>query len=178
MSIVGFRLGRLQPAWRSREELLGTIHDHDPTNTPGTIDHILGFSDDGSLYQFTLLSDAAWRFLRFVQNLACRSSKVYPSGKGNSLQMHIEPRSTPPHMKHVDGDILARLVNLGPGVMLELLQAEPVTPREGKAPVDYDSPAARYARFEVLLSDLLCVRTENPVEASMIYLRTLLEPIF
>lgn len=66
---------------------------------------ILGLSIDGSLSQFTLLGVRAWRFLRYLYNLAVRSPDVGEFVHG-VLQFPLEPTKEPKLMMHVDGDML------------------------------------------------------------------------
>ncbi|RFU35676.1 hypothetical protein B7463_g659, partial [Scytalidium lignicola] len=66
---------------------------------------VLGLSIDGSLSHFTMLSISAWRFLRYLYNLAIRSPIVAEFVHG-VLQFPLEPTVDPKIMMHVDGDIL------------------------------------------------------------------------
>lgn len=74
-SVRRLRLGRTLPAWSRevrKEPKFGLL--------PASVDNaqILGMGIDGSMQSFTLLSMDAWRFLRFVQNLAETSQELYP----------------------------------------------------------------------------------------------------
>lgn len=180
VTIMRFQVGDVQPAWRPRKTPPGEIHPDDP-DTKMTAEmkssEILGFGQDGSLYQFVLLSEAAWQLLRFIQNLSFRSSKIHAFSQTRPLQTHVEPRDGAPHLKHIDGDILACIVELGSEFIRELLEAKPITTRPGRAPVDFATPEARRERFKDLVTSLLGEDIEDPVEASMRYMKAMLRPI-
>lgn len=180
VTIMRFQIGDVQPAWRPREPPAGEIPP-EGGNAETTVDKrardILGFSQDGSVYQFILLSDAAWRLLRFIQNLTSRSSEVHVFRPSRPPQTHIEPRDGVPHLKQVDGDMLTRVAELGSGFLRELLEAEPIAARPGKAPVDFNTPEARRERFKALVTSLLGEDIKDPVEASVRYLKAMLQPI-
>lgn len=90
---------------------------------------ILGLTIDGSLQHFSLLNEDAWRFLRFIQNLALMSAKVCPHSPmlnvvASDWNDHLdpEPKSEPKLKMHVDGDILQRCLDRR---VLEELMADP-----------------------------------------------------
>ncbi|KAB8303479.1 hypothetical protein EYC80_004896 [Monilinia laxa] len=83
---------------------LGVIHN-DEINS-----ETLGMGIDGSLYHFTMLDIPAWRFLKFLANLARSSSLV--GGCPWEGWTDLEPEQTPRNMQ-VDGDILKIVVENG-----------------------------------------------------------------
>ncbi|TKA62902.1 hypothetical protein B0A49_11170 [Cryomyces minteri] len=117
-SITRLRHAEVRPPWKQ-------------TDVPGVVDaNILGSAADGSIFQFSILAAPLWRLLRFVQNLCQRDAVVCPH---SSLAHSSEPlyaRDVDPdalvaragrrrtHM-HVDGDVLARLLERGGARLLE-----------------------------------------------------------
>lgn len=74
---------------------------------------ILGLTIDGSLQHFSLLSEDAWRFLRFIQNLALTSTDICPHASSD-LQIDessLEPNMNPKINLQVDGNILQRCLD-------------------------------------------------------------------
>lgn len=69
---------------------------------------ILGISLNGSLHHFTLLSIDAWRFLRFIQNLALTSED-----RSSAQLRDPEPRLGKSLEMQVDGDLLERFLRKG-----------------------------------------------------------------
>ncbi|TAQ91205.1 hypothetical protein B7494_g395 [Chlorociboria aeruginascens] len=65
----------------------------------------LGLSMDGTITHFTVINLQAWKFLRFLINLA-KDSNVCEFG--GHEQLSLEPAVMPRTMMHVDGDILKR----------------------------------------------------------------------
>jgi hypothetical protein len=72
----------------------------------------LGLSIDGSLFNFTLLDFAAWKFLRFLINLAKQSPKVCEFTYTYDA-FSLEPVLEPKIMMHIDGNILRRCLEDG-----------------------------------------------------------------
>jgi hypothetical protein len=117
-SVVRFRSGRCRPIWdpiwtssnpssRKGKSIevprLGFV----PNSTSHS--EILGLSIDGSLSHYTMIDLAAWRFLRFLINLAMQSPKVCEFTYTSDL-LELEPAREPKSMMHIDGDILKRCV--------------------------------------------------------------------
>ncbi|KAI9789194.1 MAG: hypothetical protein M1816_006328 [Peltula sp. TS41687] len=179
--ITRFQVGDVQPSWRPRKPPPGEIAPCGGSSTRMGVEkrsqEILGFGEDGSLYQFVLLSEAAWRLLRFIQNLGFRSSKLNALTPMRHAQTHIEPRDGEPHLKHVDGDVLACIVGFGSEFVRELLNAKPISTKPAKLPVDFATREARCERFKVLVTELLGNAVEDPVEAAMKYMEAMLQPI-
>ncbi|KAI5926216.1 mono-functional DNA-alkylating methyl methanesulfonate N-term-domain-containing protein [Camillea tinctor] len=74
---------------------------------------VLGLSIDGSLQHFSLLSEDAWRLLRYIQNLAMVSRTIcaIAPGSRSALNFDPEPKLNPKLNMHVDGDILQRCLD-------------------------------------------------------------------
>ncbi|KAI1205722.1 uncharacterized protein F4807DRAFT_464403 [Annulohypoxylon truncatum] len=107
-SIRRFARGYTRAAWGSvkNRPRYGCVI----TGLPGS--DIIGLTIDGSLQHFSLLNEDAWRFLRFIQNLAMSFPAIRPQTplKDSSglalLEPDIEPDIYPKSNTHVDGDIL------------------------------------------------------------------------
>lgn len=74
---------------------------------------ILGISLNGAMHHVALLDLKAWRFLRFLQNIALASEELCPfvarrRGNGRGAPEDVEPRMGNKLEMHVDGDILRR----------------------------------------------------------------------
>ncbi|KAK4193918.1 mono-functional DNA-alkylating methyl methanesulfonate N-term-domain-containing protein [Podospora australis] len=100
VSMRRLRQTRTRPVWEQRQ--------HTPRwgRRMSSLDdaEILGVSLSGSLLHFTLLGENAWRFLRYLQNLALGSEEVSPF-TWQRWQSGYEPLKDE---KHVDGDVLQR----------------------------------------------------------------------
>lgn len=111
-SILRLRSSNCRPVWDSswminqREGLndptcLGVIHNDELCS------ETLGLGIDGSLYHFTMLDIRAWKFLKFLANLARRSGIV--GGRPWEGPTDLEPKQDPRNMQ-IDGDILKRVM--------------------------------------------------------------------
>ncbi|KAI9718568.1 MAG: hypothetical protein M1812_004019 [Candelaria pacifica] len=157
-SMIRLRLGSVRPPWRSLAGLPGLLQDD-----------IIGVSVDGALYQITLLTAAAWRLLRFIQNLCARSPSVSPITYHQSPLGHIEPEDTNPRSFHVDGDVLSRLLALESSELQFMLD-------QMSSSSDAAEVRARRERFEELVREVL-QEVHDPVQAAMDYMRCLLQPL-
>ncbi|KAI1493499.1 mono-functional DNA-alkylating methyl methanesulfonate N-term-domain-containing protein [Biscogniauxia mediterranea] len=109
-SIRRFARGRARPPWGLIKGPLryGCVQ----SGLDGS--DILGLSIDGSLQHFSLLSEDAWRLLRYIQNLAMVSPTICsftPSPRSASHFFDPEPKLNPKVNMHVDGDILQRCLD-------------------------------------------------------------------
>lgn len=109
-SILRFRSGRCRPIWDPTWPTSGKnrITDPDLISNSAGYPEILGLSIDGSLYHFTILDFASWKFLRFLVNLARQSPKICEFTYDQQT-LPLEPVSEPKIMMHVDGDLLQRV---------------------------------------------------------------------
>jgi hypothetical protein len=117
-SVLKFRFGRCRPIWdpvwvsvdgrlpSSKDQVLSL------ENMPNFItrSETLGLSINGSLSHYTILDTATWEFLRFLIDLATRSSKVCEfTYKDSPIPLGAySPPTTPKIMMHINGDILKR----------------------------------------------------------------------
>ncbi|KAK3324234.1 thermotolerance protein [Cercophora scortea] len=105
-SIRRFRRGRTRPVWEQQR------HVPKYGRLPSTVDDadILGISLDGSTQHFTLVNTEAWRFLRFIQNIAMTSEELCPFTykRVNLANFDPEPRAGKGLEMHIDGDLLRR----------------------------------------------------------------------
>ncbi|KAI1127182.1 mono-functional DNA-alkylating methyl methanesulfonate N-term-domain-containing protein [Nemania abortiva] len=103
-SIKKFVHGHTRPRWTKDEPRYGRIQ-----SLPDRHD-ILGLAVDGSLLQFSILPEDAWRLLRYIQILAVTSeeSRLVPTGYDSTRSLELDASSTDKIEMHVDGDILQR----------------------------------------------------------------------
>ena len=139
---------------------------------------VIGTSMSGAMYQFETLAEHEWRLLKFVQNLLEPDPFISPVSYTGALARKYEPRENVPLAKHVDGDILARLLQYDqptPESLLSgIMEAEwdPDSDNE-----DIMDVAKRRARFEELLARAWgWDRGEDPFVYLVDRLRTLLRP--
>ncbi|KAI1412203.1 hypothetical protein F5Y13DRAFT_200188 [Hypoxylon sp. FL1857] len=108
-SIRRFGRGYTRPTWGAfkNRPRYGCI----PSGLPGS--DTIGLTIDGSLQHFTVLNEDAWRFLRFVQNLARASATICPhtSSSPTTDEFDLEPQLYPKLNMQVDGNILQRCLN-------------------------------------------------------------------
>ena len=114
-SVRRFARGHTRPLWQlaTRRPRYGYLE----SGARDTRD-VLGVSLDGSLRHFTLLGPEAWRFLRFVQNLATAAADTRPDDGSGSFDP--EPYADFHAGMHVDGDVLQRCLD---GHLLEQMVA-------------------------------------------------------
>lgn len=160
-SILKFRSGRCRPLWDPcwtssgfEARSISTGDGASPETVPRSANRseLLGISIDGSLSQYTVLDVAEWRFLRFILNLAIRSSKVC-GFTYNDDHVSLEPPSEPKLMMHVDGDILKRC--LVDRVLEELLHINEESQGAGRI----------FSKFFELLQDLHGGKLKEHVDA-------------
>ncbi len=175
VSIVNFRSGNILPLWCRRVEASDQTQDGSGFTPARTEEAILGFGDDGSIYRFTLLDDAAWKLLYLVQNLLRRSRLFSPSYGGRLVRLPVEPHKSHPHLRHIDGDLLMGLMEAGSGFLRELLVAKPAEVDFPK--YDYESAEARYRVFAALV-DRVSNAPGDSVDRCMAYMTSLLRPLF
>ena len=169
-SITQLRQGSVRPPWRSPPP----PQPDPPTPRPS----ILGSSADGALYQFDILTEPQWRLLRFIQNMAMRSPVVCPFSHQGPHQQHIEPSMAAARYMHVDGDVLARIVERG-GVRLLRQMLDEERAAELRF-VDFDGPRERRRRFEQLVREALGVtdaHAEDLLELAMAYVGRAVLPV-
>jgi hypothetical protein len=174
VSIVCFRSGNILPAWCRRVEASDDAQDDSGFASARTEEAILGFGDDGSIYQFTLLDDAAWRLLYLVQNLFGRSRLSSPSYGGRLVRLPVAPQKSHPHLRHINGDLLMGLMEAGSGFLRELLDAKPAEADFPK--YDYESAEARYRVFAALV-DRVSNAPGDSVDRCMAYMTSLFRPL-
>lgn len=148
-SITRFRRleGRTVPIETSRD-----------VSTDGRLGNpILGSTTDGTFYQMNILDEPSWRLLRFVVNMAKRHPVISPfrdtynPANRDAPRPHIEPSAEDKRHRHVDGDILARLLERGADrILTEMLEREP---GDDDRVVDFDTARDRQQRFQELMMD-------------------------
>ena len=133
---------------------------------------LLGFGEDGSLFQFTLLTEDAFLLLRYVQNLAALSLGA-DSPEIFRLD-HIDARVTKPHQRHIDADLLGRVLEQGPA-FIRALFTSPSEHVLGEG-VDVRSSGRAYDVFRGLLNKVYDPQDRDPVDAFVSYLQIMLRP--
>ena len=155
-SIVRFRSGRCRPIWDPIWKSVANARKGKSVEVPrlGIIPNstlhseILGLSIDGSLSHYTMIDLSAWRFLRFLINLATRSPRVCEFTYTTDA-LDLEPALEPKSMMHIDGDILKRCVE--DRCLVELLRIGEET----------DEAAGIFSKFYELLQGLHGGTIEN-----------------
>ena len=150
-SILRFRTGRSRPTWDVTWQSGEGI---DAVPNSATYPETLGLSIDGSLFNFTIIDFAAWKFLRFIINLAKQSRAVCEFTYSQDA-LCLEPTMEPKTLMHVDGDILRRC--LDNGSLEELLCIGQET----------GTAAATQAKFVELLEGLHRRRPERNAEVNV-----------
>ncbi|KAL9026565.1 MAG: hypothetical protein Q9196_004787 [Gyalolechia fulgens] len=135
---------------------------------------IIGSTENGGLYQLTVLSEPAWRLLAFIQNMAMREARICPYPHPLIQEKPIEPSTTKKQNMHVDGDILIRLLERGDASLLEeMLRKEP---NPDFRPSDYASAHDRAERFKELVADFIHDQVDDPIHTTLELIRSLLLP--
>ena len=116
------------------------------SDVSGDDTQILGSGTDGSIYQFTVLSESSWRLLRFIQNMAMRHATICPVSYVNQQARHIEPSSEKCRYMHVDGDILDRVLERGGTELVQQMLRQELTTDDSL--MDFKSVKTRVERFE------------------------------
>lgn len=108
--------------------------------------HIFGVTPDGAVLEFSSLNATTWRFLRFLQNMWVRHLEP----RSLAARRHLEPATEQATDGHVDGDVLASLMDRpdAAGMLRRLLDAEPAAEA---STLDFATAADRRKRFEALL---------------------------
>ncbi|KAL8788821.1 MAG: hypothetical protein Q9213_001492 [Squamulea squamosa] len=129
---------------------------------------ILGTSDDGTIYQLTVLDEASWRLLSYIQNMAKRESRICPYSDGRLHDQSIEPSMARKCDMHIDGDILIRLLERGGRMLLEDMLAGHGT----------EDTSDRWERLPDLISDAFKGKIPNGEvgESVLAWMRLLLLP--
>ncbi|KAL8938131.1 MAG: hypothetical protein Q9216_004058 [Gyalolechia sp. 2 TL-2023] len=135
---------------------------------------IVGSSEDGGLYQMTVLSEPAWRLLAFVQNMAMREARICPYPHPSIQEKHIEPSTAKKQNMHIDGDVLTRLLERGGASLVEeMLRKEP---SRDFSQSDYATAEDRGQRFEELVKDFFQGQVDDSIETTLELIRSLLLP--
>ncbi|KAL8761486.1 MAG: hypothetical protein Q9184_002396 [Pyrenodesmia sp. 2 TL-2023] len=138
---------------------------------------IVGSSEDGALYQFIVVSEHSWRLLVFIQNMAMRDPRVCPYPSPLVHEQHIEPRDAGPKKqnRHINGDILERLLRQGGVTLLEEMLAKEPDPNRMFA--DYRSGDDRRQRFDELVDAAGWAEQDRRVERVVEAIGMMLVPV-
>ncbi|KAI0165679.1 hypothetical protein GGR57DRAFT_497155 [Xylariaceae sp. FL1272] len=102
-SIRKFAQARTRPVWVQNRTPYRLLECGAPESC------ILGLTIDGSVIQFSLLSEAEWKLLRYIQNLAVCFPDICP-WRPASLTEDLSLDPSPNTNMHIDGDIIERIV--------------------------------------------------------------------
>lgn len=144
-------------------------------------DDIVGTALDGSVFTFSILEEAAWRLLRFVQNMCLRDRRICSlESKQVRLRTPVEPSAERPADMSVNGDIVARLVERpdARSVLQQMIDAEPGKAWFGGRRVDFDTTEERKTRFATVVHAATGVDVhdeDTTVLTALKYLRQVLE---
>ena len=89
----------------------------------------------GSVYRFQILPEKEWRLLRFLQMLCLGDSVICPFTPKRKRRLNnfsLDVGEGKPSRMHVDGDILARLVETGPSHLRDVLALQEEERRFGE----------------------------------------------
>ncbi|KAL8896943.1 MAG: hypothetical protein Q9207_007469 [Kuettlingeria erythrocarpa] len=128
---------------------------------------IVGASENGAIYQFSLLDEHAWRLLAFIQNITLRDPRVCPYPSPLVHEQHIEPRDVDVQKqnRHINGDILDRLLRRGGARLLGEMLAK--APDPDRMFADYRSGDDRQQRFNELVEAAGWAQREGHVESTV-----------
>ena len=175
INIVHFLHGPPLHGWRLRSDPC----DSPPLDIKSSVAYpadpnlrLLGVGEDGSLFQFTLLTEDAFLLLRYVQNLA---ALALGADAPEIVRLdHAEPRATKPHQRHIDADLLGRVLEQGPAFIQDLFSSAPEhILGDG---LDTRSSGRAYDVFRGLLNKVYDSQGRDPVEAFVSYLLIMLRP--
>ncbi|KAI1148819.1 mono-functional DNA-alkylating methyl methanesulfonate N-term-domain-containing protein [Nemania diffusa] len=103
-SIQRFVHGYTRPRWTKDRPRYGSLHSRSDRHD------IMGLAVDGSLTQFSIIPEDAWKLLRYVQERAMASKETHliTCGYGNTESPETDPNFIAKTKMHVSGDILQR----------------------------------------------------------------------
>ncbi|KAL8670066.1 MAG: hypothetical protein Q9168_005371 [Polycauliona sp. 1 TL-2023] len=117
---------------------------------------ILGSSEDGTIYQLSLLDEASWRLLAYIQNMAVREPRICPYQDPWVLEGGLEPSLARKEGMHIDGDLLMRLLERGGTTLLKEMLGEHGP--DSRMLLDEmqveDHPEDRWQRLRALFTDV------------------------
>ncbi|KAL1970685.1 hypothetical protein VTN77DRAFT_4329 [Rasamsonia byssochlamydoides] len=135
---------------------------------------VYGTTMDGTVYRIMTLAEKEWRLLRFIQNLCSKDATLSPFlavRKKRWTWADIEPTPNKPSHMHVNGDILARLLQRGSDHLRHMLTSDTRPPPSDAAIL----PPKSYMELFLELSSDLLGETSDPVSQVMDWLGKLLQ---
>jgi CPSF A subunit region len=129
-----------------------------------------GSTQDGGLYQFTILSRQEWEFLDFIAKIARKTPVTRPSVKRKSsgLQRRERKKVRPTEM-HIKGDQIFDIVRKGPNELRRLIEEASPSSLPGQ---ESRSPDQRVRQLSAL-GEPLFGTTEDPVLAAARWMQKL-----
>ncbi|KAL9630874.1 MAG: hypothetical protein Q9204_004500 [Flavoplaca sp. TL-2023a] len=120
-----------------------------------SIENLLATCEDGTIYQLSLLDQASWTLLAYIQNMAMREPRICPYPHPRVGEQDLEPSMARKRDMHIDGDILNRLLERGGRRLLEEMLDEGAS---GRMLLDEmlveDLPEDRWHRFLALTKEV------------------------
>jgi len=140
---------------RSGSTILGVTSDQSQS--------MVGTATDGTVYQVDPV-EKGWRLLKFIQNLCDRHPLIRPfSFSDPENKRHPFPLTDDPHLMHIDGDILQRMMERGGERLLrEMLDQD--TPDQEDEEVrfqDFATVKERWESFKGLANEIIDVDGED-----------------
>ncbi len=179
VSIAYLRPGNILPLWRRQYKnvpgvipIVGNGLGQDVDDDDEAMG-VLGFSDDGSIHQFTLLEEAAWQLLSFIQDAALQSAKSPPSGSSRNSRTFVLRRTISPRAKQIDGDLMAQILEHGSQDLREMLKNASM---KGGKETEVGSASELESRLSALITQLYGNADGDYMEVVLQYLRALLGP--
>ena len=137
---------------------------------------IIGTSDDGAVYQLTVLDENSWRLLAFVQNMAMRDLRTCQYPPYLVHERPLEPSMAKKENAHIDGDLLVRLLDRGAISLLEEMLSKSPNPDPELRYADFATPEHRRKRFEELVEAVFPEATTRDPKTLLNWIRALMLP--
>jgi hypothetical protein len=177
-TITRLQIGHVRPPWTVRPLLPGVI-GLDKSGESGL--DILGSTTVGIIYQITLLNEAAWRLLRYIQNLV---QTYHYEQDAFTTQTRVTDMIEPvPGMEanvyHISSEFLDDALKAGSQGLVKMMGYEgPPWNRDEPPIVNLADLNARKARVGQLVAELLGKEVDDPIEFTVDYIRQLLGSIW
>ncbi|KAL8868998.1 MAG: hypothetical protein Q9174_004602 [Haloplaca sp. 1 TL-2023] len=137
---------------------------------------VIGTTDDGAVYQLSVLDENSWRLLAFVQNMAMKDPRLCPYPPYLIHERPLEPSMAKKENMHINGDLLVRLLDKGAISLLEeMLSKLPNLDPEMRY-TDFATPEQRRKRFNELVEVVFPETTSRDPKTLLDWIRALLLP--
>ena len=137
-----------------------------------TGDHLYASTIDGLVYDLTILSEAEWRALHFVQTLQRQNQgSLFKRFAASTAMSKARAAKIQPTDMHIDGDILGVVVARGSGYLRDILSDHTVVPPASS--YGLLSPKEKIRYFEEVV-DNVAHESGDPIESFLTWARQLL----